>query len=113
MTTKLIKIEKSFYVDQYGIAHDCYRIKDEVVVERTPRYTQYDYYNEVIKNYFWESEDGRIWKNLTPTDFGAEAAWIRCKGEVYLNETWVYDRRDKLNGKQPYRNNLPILEEGR
>lgn len=103
MTTTLHRLNKSVYEDQYGFEHECYLVIDTVEVTRSEEYFEYEYYTEKVKNWYWDSEDGRRWMCHTQTDFGGSSSWSRRVGEERIkDEHWIRDDRKPDRKDQPH-----------
>ena len=88
--TKLLRIEKSTYTDQYGFEHDCYEIVEETEVEPTGQYYEYDYYGETIRNPKYWDDVGRRFTCMVATDYGGSSSWSRyVDGERVKHEKWI------------------------
>lgn len=106
----LHRLEQSTYVDQHGFEHDCYYVIDSVVVERSDEYASYEYYTETVKDWYWDSEDGRRWRCHTQTDFGGSASWSRWIDNERVDERWIRDDRKAENKDKPHwHGRIPVV----
>ena len=113
--TTLNRLEESTYVDQYDFEHKCFYAREIVEVTRTDEYYEYEYYGSQVKNFYWDSEDGRRWMCHTPTDFGCPTSWTRRVPPSTVdgadsrvpNEKWIRD--DRKDEKPHWYGGTPVV----
>ncbi|MAD95759.1 MAG: hypothetical protein CMB99_00290 [Flavobacteriaceae bacterium] len=102
--TKLLRIVKSEYSDQYEQKHKCWKVIEEVEVEFTGEYHEYQYYDTTIKNPIHRANDGRTWVQMVPTDFGGVSSFSLRENGIPVREEagrWIKDYGLRTYGMWP------------
>lgn len=107
----LHRIEEGVYTDQYGFDHKCYRILENVSVEKSDFRERKYFGGKIIKDYYYTDGDRR-WLRTTPTDYSGIAGWTRIQNGVnipYSSEHWI--ENDDPNDRMRRYGNYPIIYE--
>jgi len=110
-TVMLHRLDETEYTDQHGFKHECYRVIETVVVTRSEDYYEYDYYSQPVKNWYYDSGDGRRWMCHTQVDYGGSSSWTRrVDGERVKSEKWIRDdRKEDKKGEPHWHGRKPVV----